>query len=442
MKRILIIFVLLLGASVSAQEVEIRQNIEGKLTSLTIGSGWEVYLVPHADSSTYISVITNKADLVHQLQDVAVVYEKMLRINDCPALFHGARLEIHSNFPFSQVDMLQATVMGGSLPMPKVSGGAELYLNNSVVRLESLDSKDRVNVNLHGSLLQIDTLQGGSFVVDSKDASQLQIQNYRQKELRIKVYDEKSLENYAFPDSSLMVEVSDETVLDTVNHIYWEDCTRTFMARRPQLVLNIDPYLKIGSGSSDMGWRARTSSAPTNSPFFSDRAVGLRLPMLFTFKIDKDRTLTFKTGLMGQWEVSQLWNPVKVDGNGLLVLDPDPSAAHRELVNTYYLGIPFVLEYRPKGMFGIYSMSVDLFLGRKSNDRIYSYSSNADNTRLVHDDQTADYRNRWKLELGYTFNMPVLSILGNIRFYANLLPEYRKDLGLPKVHTFGLELGL
>ncbi len=45
-----------------------------------------------------------------------------------------------------------------------------------------------------------------------------------------------------------------------------------------------------------------------------------------------------------------------------------------------------------------------------------------------------------QVELGFSINQKAFSGFHVIRFYTNLLPDYRKDSALPRCHTYGLEI--
>lgn len=441
MKRILTMLALLVATVAAAQEVEIRQPIDPqgkKLKNLVIQSGWDVRLVQHADSTTYVSIVTTLENAEALQESAAVtVKQQTLTVNPCPARFKGTRLEIHSNFDFVNITLNNAEVSADSLRLYKHTDNVRLRAIYSDLHVGTLNPSWLTFVTLQQSVLRVDTLGGGWTSVTIKDNSLLEIGNYRQEKLHINLYDAASDNSYAFPDSTLVCRQSARKCCDSTRHIFWED-SRGQKWTAVTLTISMQPYIKTYTTGclwdAKTGWLWNHSSAPFDSPYYTPFTFELKIPMLLSWKLNDK--LSFQTGLQFQLELSPLGHQCRTDENGHLVFDNGNMTC---LATTGYMGLPLRLTTKTCGRLG-HRFSADLFFGWGTKRWLFSGNhGNYGNTVSWHSNAT-DYYNHWKIEMGLGWDVTKLVIIKGLRFYANLLPEYGRSSDLPDVRTMGLEI--
>ena len=448
MKRILTLLALLAATVAAAQEVEIRQSIEpqGKsLKNLLIESGWDVRLVQHTDSTTYVSIITTLEN-AEALQESAVVTikKRTMTVNPCPVRFRGTRLEIHSNFDFVNITLNDAEVFADSLRPARRIGSTSLFVINSRLHVGNLTPPSRLTtfVTLQQSVLRVDTLGGGRTSVTIQDNSLLEIENYRQEKLDISLYDKAADNSYLFPDSTLVCRQSAHACCDccdSVHHIFWKD-HRGLTWAATTLTLSMQPYIKTYTTGS--AWEAKTgwvwnhSGASFDSPCYTPFTIELKMPLLLSWKLNDN--LTFQTGWQFQLELSPLGHQCRTDENGHLVFDDGNKTC---LATTGYMGLPLKLTTTTRGRLG-HRFSADLFFGWGTKCWLYSGSHSSYGNAVSWHRSATDCYNHWKIEMGLGWDVTKLVIIKGLRFYANLLPEYSRSSDLPTVRTMGLEIKL
>lgn len=444
MKRILTLLALLAATVAAAQEVEIRQSIEpqGKsLKNLVIESGWDVRLVQHADSTTYVSIITTLEN-AEALQESAVVTikKRTMTVNPCPVRFRGTRLEIHSNFDFVNITLNDAEVFADSLRLTEHIDNTTIFATNSHLHVGTLNNPSRLTfVTLQQSVLRVDTLGGGWTSVTIQNNSLLEIGNYRQEKLDINLYDEAADNSYLFPDSTLVFRQSAHKCCDSTHRIFWND------HRNPTwfpstLHISMHPYFKTyttgGLWEAETGWAWNHSGAPYDSPYYTPFTFELKIPLLLTWQLNNK--LTFQTGWQFQLELSPLGHQCRTNADGLLTIDNSSEGC---LATLGYMGLPLKLTTKTYGKLG-HRFSADLFFGWGTRSRLYSSSHSSHGNTASWHSSTTDYYNHWKIEMGLSWDVDRLAIIKGLRLYANLLPEYRHNSNLPTVRTMGLEIKL
>lgn len=444
MKRILTLLALLAATAATAQEVEIRQAIEPqkkKLNHLVIESGWDVHLVQHADSITYVSIITAPENAEALQESAAVtVKQRTMTVNPCPVRFRGTRLEIHSNFDFADITLHNAEVSADSLCLSKPFGNTKLHAYNSAVHVGAFVARHLTLVTLQHSVLRADTLRGGWTSATLKENSLLDIGNYCQEKLNVYLYDKAADNSYAFPDSTLVCRQSAHACCDSVHHIFWKD-HRDPTWQAITLTISMQPYLKTyttgGIWKPGAGGYWNHSGAPFDSPFFTPFTFELKIPMLFSWKLRND--FTFQTGLQFQLEMSPLGHQCRADEEGSLVLDEDNDNWCYNLATSMYMGLPLKLTTKLYGRLDN-TFSADLFFGWCAGSLLYSCTQKSYFGSTYWQCSPTDYLNHWKIEMGISWDVNRLVIIKGLRFYANLLPEYRSVADLPEVRTMGLEI--
>lgn len=434
MKRFILLPLILAAFGAAAQTVELHQTVSGPVRELTIDQGWDVHLVQHDTDSTFV-VIHTTPDQAEALQQnpVITVRRHSMTLRKCPALFRGTRVDIHSNFDMSEIVVFGSDIHADSLMLHHGTSTCSIYLmDGSRFSCGILGCISKAEVDIDQSVLTADTLMGGTFNMSIDNGSSFKADTYLQQQLNVELYNGASDQNFAFPDTTLIVNSS-----DPINHIALRDQKHSFTVTG-HLDFGIRSHSFLGR-NTDEGYVVHQNGTPqVESPYFSQYDFNLRFPLLTEFKLSSQFSLA--TGIEYILNMAWLWNPSKLDDAGFLQLDNSAaSSRNRNVATTQYLGVPLKLTWKPRG-FTLSSFSADLFFGHTIARQFATITPQAGTNNLLNVYGKPQYQNPWKLEAGISWNTYDAGLFKGWRFYVNILPEYRNSPGLPKVHSCGMEL--
>lgn len=427
----LIIALLMLTATATAQNTVIyTQPIEGKVVGIYINPGWKVTLVPRTDDSTLVSFVMPQPATYSQIPDSIFYYnarKHALILKRAPLHMEGQEVIIHSNFAKKYLTLNnRATAYAQNLTI----GEKTLELNQDArLVVDTLHGEGECDVAIKMADLIVNTLEGDTISLDCRGTSRIDIKNYMQKELNVTLYSNHG-DCYTFPDSTRVVRLRHNAFLcdaDTLRKIYVDDRDKNIWAR--QLHFRITWYNRFNH-----------SSLPGASPYklSDDAQYGLRYDLSTRFLLAPKWMLS--TGLRYDMSISPLFNQVTADENGLLQIAPPSITPSRIVESRHYLGIPVQLFWTIESSTQT-SLSLDLFAGVNliKNYAIKEFYADPNTSHLSQERQKSNYCNPFKLEASFSMNSLAFAFLRSMRFYFNLLPEYRRSTGLPKVHTYGME---
>lgn len=430
----LIIALLMLTATATAQNTVIyTQPIEGKVTEITINSGWKVTLVPRTDDSTLVSLVMPQSQTDSEHLDSIFGYnakKKTLFLKRAPLHMEGQEVRIYSNFANKYLTLNnRATAYAQNLTIGecsmKLGEGARLVA-------DTLRGKGECSIDIeHAADLIVNTLAGDDISLNGYGSCRIVIKNYTQKELIVDLHSGHGKDCYTFPDSTQVVRLRKDSFLcdaDTLRKIYVNDRDKNI-------------WIHNAYGGITLYNRWNNSNLPGSSPYKLSHGVqfGIRFDLYTQFQLAPKWWVN--TGVRFDMSASPFFNQVAVDENGLLQIATPSSSPSRIVESCFYLGIPvqlcWALDKPTKN-----ALCLDLFAGvnlRKNYVQKQFYADS--NPNYVNEEpQKGNYRNPFKLEAGISFMSKYTPGFKGMRLFYNLLPEYRRDTGLPKVRTFGVEM--
>ena len=181
----------------------------------------------------------------------------------------------------------------------------------------------------------------------------------------------------------------------------------------------------------------------TNSKYGSaynyDQRYAMNMLMSFpSFNLAK--RLTFRPGLMYEYNWSHLENNVTTDGNSLTVVTPSSGLLPRQTLTNTLLGVDLGFSYGigkhidGNKMYANFGLSFARSIGGSLNTRTLGA-----NNRWFKTNDDVDVFNPWQLRARMGLSMG--SIGGRINLYYDLLPTYRSGIGADDIHCFGITVG-
>ena len=192
------------------------------------------------------------------------------------------------------------------------------------------------------------------------------------------------------------------------------------------------------------------------SPFHSNLGVFLNVPLTANFKLSDKWLLV--TGLQLNVHCDPLVYNIKEYDDGI-DFQSLPATGHQSaMVMHGYIGIPFVVKYRPwidksRPSRDLLSFAFDIYAGYAFKRGVNMTTSNAYrdlNGSVVLDNRSArglanggsGWIMPWKLELGVSVSTDVLGLAHGVRFWADLLPTFHDKISDSYIHTIGMSFYL
>lgn len=449
MKKTITLIAALLAMSATAsaqQEYLFREHFDEKVSKIEIHSGWPVKLVSRTDDSTFVCFVSSDSIVAQYLSgSQAFTYnDKTLTLSRSDVPLRGCSVEIHANFENMEFLLMPgAIVKADNLTIKYTTITSFELKEGSSLELGRLHCIGHNTIKVHDASLVIDTLSGDGLTVDVYGNGQVLVNHYQQEELNINLKRGHGPSCYSFPDKSLIVNGTyylQKCEKDTIHHIIVTDENKTKWDGT--LTVFASPSVKFHSTSAGWskptGWITNISGAPTGSPYAS--AMNFELDVPFLFNIQLNPRWKIKTGWNFRFEFTPMSHKVKVDQNGLLMLADD--ADHfSNIATSSYNGIPINVIWSPAKS-RLIDFGVDLFAGINCGSRLWQntpISEDQSNILRITSDKTS-YLNPFKLELGFSILQRFSAGINKIRFYTNLLPDYRNLPDLPKCRTYGVEI--
>lgn len=434
MKRLILLPLLLAAFCAAAQTVELHQTVNGSVNELIIDSGWDVQLVQHDADSTFV-VIHTTSDQAEALQQnpVITVKRRSMTLRKCPAQFRGTRVEIHSNFDMSDIVVFESDIHADRLILHRGTSTCSIYLMEGArFSCGTLGCISKAVIDIDQSALTADTLMGGTFDMNIDNGSSFKANVYHQKQLNVELYDGASDRNFAFPDTTLVINST-----DPVNHITLCDPKHSFTLTA-HLDFGIRSHGFLGRNTDEGFLQPQFETPPVESPYFSMYDINLSLPILAEFKLAP--RFSFFTGIEYVMNIAWLWNPSKLDESGHLQPDNSTTATRsNNFATLHYLGVPVKVQWKPTET-SLTSFSADLFFGHTIARQFATITPQAGTNKLLSVYGKPQYQNPWKLEAAIGWITHDAGLFKGFRFYANLLPEFRNSPDLPKAHSCGIEI--
>lgn len=126
--------------------------------------------------------------------------------------------------------------------------------------------------------------------------------------------------------------------------------------------------------------------------------------------------------------------------NGTLVITDNQIPTTQHIISNSYLSVPIIFSRVSKNH-PENSLDFDISVGRLFEAKFFTRepsNSLGDWTSR----SAKDLFNPWKIELGVSLNTNSLGIIHGVRFYVNLLPEYKKSIAPESFQRVGFEFRL
>lgn len=445
MKRIILLIAALLALSATAaaqNRYSYREILDDPVNKINIHAGWVVKLVPRTDDSIYLELISHDYTEADKLveNEIFTYADKTLTLRRAGITFLGREVEIHANFQNIDLCLMPgSSVSADSLTLRQTFSAIELK-EGSYFKVGRLHCRKYSYINIHDGILEVDTLSGGRLRVHVYGEGQLSVNHHEQDDLFVALQKGHGTNCYSFPDSSAVVvgnRFPSKCHEDTIRHIAVEDLNKTKWDGNLNLYCqsSIKFHATAAGWNKETGWLTNISGAPISSPYASVMDFELNIPLVTRFQLNPH--LKLSTGWAFRFDFTPMSHKVKVDGNGHLQL-ADGADHFANIATSSYMGIPVVLTWSPSKTH-YFDFGVDLFAGFNCGSRMWEFGSGSDNNILHGTSTETSYLNPFKLELGFSICQRIFGLTA-LRFYTNLLPDYRNLPELPKCRTFGLNV--
>lgn len=414
-------------------EYRIDQPLPGNIDKIQVYSGWNVQLVH--DTVNYISIATpceyyfaegNEPQICRQNAD------GWLSIWRNTTMPKGTMVEVHYRHSLQRLDVHPgATVSADTLLMFNTEGnqgygdinvkrGATLRVKELRCRGKEKGQPGFLSIDADtAATVRIGTVRAGHLMLWSKQETTLMLDSIDAREVDYR-RDPLAHDNlwHSIPDRNIEVKTANRWFMKGLKQL---DNTINFAFNTPFVQHYNNPYASTYDISVIVGLK-------TNVIPMSQR-LGLSLGI--------DFGMPFK-GLM---------NNVAPNGRTLALDTVSPGVNRQHNLMYMYLGLPVKLHYLPKGKFAKESFN-DLHIGLEPRwnfhqryiSEQYTSSQYRPNRQWEWDPgMKASIYNplQVRAEIGCRIN-PFSNIEFN--FYFDLLPTYRKETGMGKVHAFGFQM--
>lgn len=435
MKRIAIIIALLAlaGTSLRAQEYRIRQQLPDNINSIVVECGWDVRIVQQHDQPNCVSIIT-----------------------PCEAYYTEGNEPEVCHCDKEQLDLL------GNTSMPR-STIIEISLHNPIKSLTAKDSSHLITGNLlfdnsadialyeHASVLAgtwatlnpdnsadattLDLMQNASLTIDTLSLANCNMRLFKNSTLNcrhIAANQHLDVRRHRLSQISPMPSV-------TASDLYYHQGRRlsgftNYMLSDNQLTLNtgLDFYFPA------------YLSHQYNSPYNIGYSFGIPILIgLSDIEISKRITLSHK--LMYQWRWTQLLSDVESSGTALNFSTAYQGQTVKQNLFTQSIGLPLRLNCELGSTHSnSYKNSFRGFVGLTPSCNVKSTlvtSLLGSDNRFVRSRDEADIMSPFQLraEVGISQAGGFLG-RASATLFADLLPTYRKGLGVDNFHQMGIAI--
>lgn len=446
MRHIVISLIALLlstTAAMAQNQVVYSQYIEGNPNTIEINKGWQVWFVPRSDDSTIVKLKMTQPITEAELQSICEYnqHSDKLTLKAAAMELRGQVVEVHSNF----VGKIIRLGLGASVYANELTLGRDertVYLNpGSELVVKKLISKSNLSIEINDGDLMADTLAGDTISVRIRGTEGMAYYgNPMMALLDMSLPGGHNKDIRAFPDSSQVVRIKESACYvdaDTIRHIYVSNEEKNNRNHKILANVNFIARSKI------------LTNLPLSSPYSTfGNEYGFQYNFFTQFRLAPK--LDMSVGLQVDMVASPLFHSVDVDENGFLQMSAPSANPSRCTEINSYLNFPIKLNWNPFRHRGfqknikpdIFSFGFDLTPG--FNFQHYVFISSYSNPQQLHtfsrEENKISYRNPFRLEAGISYHQLLIPLINSIRLYYNLMPEYRKSSGLPKVHSLGLEL--
>ena len=422
----IILFALTAFAAQGQTEYRIDQQLPGNIEKIQVYEGWNVRLV--YDTANYISIATPCEYYFAEGNEPQICRQHTngwLSLWKNTSMPRGTLVEIHYRDSLQRLDVHpRATVTADTLLMLNtekhygdinVKSGASLRVKNLCCNgFLSIDADTAATV-------RIGTVRAGHLMLWSKQETTLMLDSIDAREVDYR-RDPLAHDNlwHSNPDRNIKVKTANRWFMKGLKQL---DNTIDFAFNNPFEQRYNNPYASTYDISVIVG--LKTNVIPMSQRWGLSLGIDFGMPFI---------------GLM---------NNVAPNGR-VLALDTVSPGVNRQHTLTYmYLGLPVKLHYLPKGEFAkAYFHDLHIELEPRWNFHQRYVSGQYTSSRY----QPVNYNgNQWdpgmkasiynplqvRAEVGCSIN-PFSNIEFN--FYFDLLPTYRKETGMGKVHAFGFQM--
>ena len=420
----------LLALGVQAQtEYRIEQPLGDNIKNVQVFSGWNVRLVH--DTVNLLSIATpceyyftegNEPQICRQDPD------GWLSIWKNTSMPRGTQVEVHYRDSLWQLDVYPgANVTADTLLMYDSKDKSGEYADINVNRGATLRAKElRCN-----GFLSIDADTAATVRIGTVHARYLLLWSWHEATLQLDSIDAREVEYHRDPTAHGNLWTS-----DTARHIKVKTANRWFAKGLTRLVNTLD-----------FAWNVPFVQR-YNNPYASTSDISV-IVGLKTNVIPMNRRWGLSLGIDYGIPIIILMNNVTPKGRTLALDTVSPGVNRQHWLMYMYLSLPVKLHYTPKGEFArayFHDLHIGLeprwnFLQRYLSGQFTSsrYQPVNNNGNQRDPGLKASIYNplQVRAELGCSIN-PFSDI--ELNFYFDLLPTYRKETGMGKVHAFGFQL--
>lgn len=403
-------------------DYEIEQRIDGRIEKMQINRGWQVNLVHDTVNAIvihtpceYYFAEGNEPNVCRLMPDGT------LAVWQNRTMPQGTRLDIHYREPFEQLYLHPEATVSSNRLLIRDTNLSNHYGDIDVKRGASL----RVRSLRSNGFLSISADTAATVRIDTVHAGHLMLWSKQEATLTLDSIDAREVDYRRDPLAKGTLWTS-----NPARNIKVSTRNRWFMKGLKQL----DNTIGIAFGAP---YEQRYNN-PYASNFDIAVIVGLK-----TNVIPMNQRLGLSLGIDFGIPIIGLQNNVTRTGRILTLDTVSPGVNRQHSLMNFYFGLPVKLHYIPSGNY-----FADLHFGLEprwnffqryyhslfTGDRIQA--NNANNSGFG---ESISVYNPLQIraELGFSLN-PFSNIEFN--FHFDLLPTYRRETGMGKVHAFGFQM--
>ncbi len=420
------VFITLLALTAFAaqgqNDYEIEQRIDGRIEKMQINRGWQVNLVHDTVNAIvihtpceYYFAEGNEPNVCRLMPDGT------LAVWQNRTMPQGTRLDIHYREPFEQLYLHPEATVSSDRLLIRDTNLSNRYGDIDVKRGATL----RVRSLRCNGFLSIAADTAATVRIDTVHAGHLMLWSWQEATLTLDSIDAREVDYRRDPLAKGTLWTS-----NPARNIKVSTRNRWFMKGLKQL----DNTIGIAFNAP--------FEQRYNNPYASNFDIAVMVG-LKTNVIPMNQRLGLSLGIDFGLPFIGLQNNVTRTGRILTLDTVSPGVNRQHSLMYLYLGLPVKLHYIPRGNY-----FADLHFGLEprwnffqryyhslfTGDRIQA--NNANNSGLG---ESLNVYNplQVRAELGFSIN-PFSNIEFN--FYFDLLPTYRRETGMGKVHAFGFQI--
>ena len=418
----------ILFSAAAQEEVVLLDTVQQPYTELCVEAGWEVHLIQNDSPVSTIAIVVPEGELPTAGSTYLSRFSKgKLTIRRNTSLPQGTVVEVCGQLKLKSLNIMEnATVVADHYAAvgPKGAGTEIMLADNATLRVRHLEAAETTSIySSKYAETHIDTISGKSLhVVLQKDDQFHYGENRLSDELKIVEnfpHYEKYLPDGLVADKRhawLLCDADSHLVVQRLHERVWD--------------WSLSLGLLVGHRFGEL------MPSALASPYATEGTMTAYFPLITHFKLSDKWNL--RTGLMMGYEYTKLYHQVTLDEGGLNIADGRTPIQKNAFLNTY-LGIPATIYFTPHPKRG--SQSVSFGADVRVSRLVGSTFSNMPDIFLGKPLKVREgIYNPWRIEVGLDVATNAIGIIHGVRFYTNLLPEYRiKDTG-KSVRAFGLEI--